>query len=691
MHCCPVFTRTLAVVVSLSAIGACERSYTERGDLSALRERGALRIIVPQQSRPYRLPRRGHPAEVERELAAELARALTLEPRFVEVAERELLLPTLLNGEGDLVAAGLTVTDARSALVAFSEPVNRVREQIVTRLSDTMLMRPGALAGRTVAVRRSSSYWPTAERLQREHPGLSLEAVPEALDTEGILYRVAQGEYDITIADDNIVDQALGYMPELRVAFDVTGERSVAWALRPDATDLRMAVDSFLEQANLDLDPMERWTGDLVGIQRRGVIRVLMPNTAATYFVWRGELMGFEYDLARRFADRIGVRLEVIVPPTRANYISWLRQGYGDLVAAGLTPTAEREALGIAFGQPYNRVIQTVVARRDDAEVTTPADLAGRTVVVRRRSAYWGTLQRLQEAGIPVRVEAAPEELETEEIIDRVAHGDYDLTLADSHILAIELSWRDDVRAAFTVGDSVDHAWAVREEDAALTRAIDRFVRAEFRGRWFNITYRRYFETPQRAEALATERSGRTGTISPFDSLFRTYAARQELDWHLVAAQAYEESRFSPDARSFAGAVGLLQVMPSLGRAMGFDDLTDPEQNVRAGVRYLRDQLALFEDLPVAAADSLWFALASYNAGYGHIQDGRRLAARMGHDPDRWFGEVERVLPLLARAEHHEQTRYGYCRCQEPVNYVRRIRERYEAYREVLGPLEAGP
>lgn len=677
--------RCVVVVAVVLQLTACDRSYTERGDLPALRERGALRIIVPRESRPHRLPRRGHPGEVERQLAADLARALRLEPRYIEVSERELLLPALLEGRGDLVAAGLTVTEARSALVAFSEPVNRVREQVVTRLTDTMLSDPRDLVGRTLVARRSSSHWQTAERLQREHPGLNLVAIPEGSDTESILYRVAQGEYDITIADDNLIDRALGYMPELRVAFDVTGDRPVAWAVRPDATVLRAAVDSFLQQANLDLDPMERWVGDLDGIRQRGVLRVLMPNAAATYFVWRGELLGFEYDLARRFAHRIGVRLDVVVPPTRANFISWLRQGYGDVVAAGLTPTAERAARGIAFGQPYNRVIQTVVTRARDDSLTTPTDLADRTVVVRRRSTYWQTIQALQDQGIAVTLRSAPEGLETEEIIARVASGDYDVTIADSHILAIDLTWRDDIRAAFTVGDSVDHAWAVREEDMELRQAIDRFVQGERGSRWYNITYRRYFDTPHRVLELATERTARTGSLSPFDEVFQTYAARYGLDWRLIAAQAYEESRFTPDARSFAGAVGLLQVMPSLGRALGFDDLTDPEQSVHAGARYLRDQLTLFEET-VPRDDRLWFALASYNAGYGHIEDGRRLARRLGRDPARWFGEVERVLPLLSRAEYHEQARYGYCRCQEPVNYVRRVREKYLAYQEVLGP-----
>lgn len=675
----------LAALVAVIALGGCERGYVETGDLPALKERGRIRILVPERPKTARLPRAGNPIGLDRDLAIEFAESQGLQPVVVQIAQRDRLIPALLDGEGDLVAAELTVTPGREERVAFSTPVSFVRELVVTRIGDTTLLEPRDLEGRTIHLRPSSSYWATAEQLRRTYPDISIAEVPEGMETEEILFRVSTGEFDVTIADDILVDQAIGYMPELHPAFEVSDRRAIAWALRPDATSLRAAVDSFL---SADENPRRRrpvrYSGGLKAVQEHGVLRLITRNSAATYFVWRGELVGFEYDLAKRFADRLGVRLEVVVPPTRANLLPWLRQGYGDVVGASLTPTPLRTAGDVTFSRPYNWVVQTVVAQATDGDLSSAKDLEGRTIVVRRRSAYWNTARELIRRGIDIDLVAAPESLETEEIVGLVADGTYDLTIADSDLLAIELTWRDDVRAAFTLGDSVPHAWAVRASDGELEAEINRFLQSEYRGRWFNITFNKYFKTPERVEERATERVSRTGTISPYDDLFREYGAEFGFDWRLLAAQAYEESRFDPMAQSSVGAVGLMQVMPRTAEAYGVDDPTDPEAGIRVGVTYLDHQRTLFDDV-ASQQERLWFALASYNAGYGHVSDGRRLARRLGHDPDRWFGGVEQVLPLLARREYHSESRFGYCRCSEPVRYVRRISEKWDAYREALG------
>jgi membrane-bound lytic murein transglycosylase F len=307
--------------------------------------------------------------------------------------------------------------------------------------------------------------------------------------------------------------------------------------------------------------------------------------------------MGFEYDLAKRFAERLGVRLEIVVPPARADLLPWLEQGRGDVVAAGITTTREREAGRIAFSRPYNYAVETVVARAGDTIIGGSEDLADRTVVVRRRSGYWVTAQSLLAQGSEFDLVAAPENLETETIIDKVANGEYDLTIADSHILDVELTWRDDVRGAFTVGDTATHAWAVREEDTYLRDEIDAFFRSEYRGRWFNLTYNKYFRTKHRILERAGERPSRTGILSPYDGLFQRYASRFEFDWHLIVAQAYEESRFDPEARSSVGATGIMQVMPSTASSLGIDDPEDPESGIYAGTQYLKNQYELFDDI----------------------------------------------------------------------------------------------
>ncbi len=667
----------------LAVAAGCERDYVETGDLTELASHGTLRVLVPRRGEAELLPRHGHPFDHELGLAESFAADIGLEADLVWVDEHEELIPALLEGRGDLIAAHLTVTEDREERIDFSAPVGYVREQIVTRAADSTVRAPADLVDRRVAVRRSSSYWRTLAELRQEHPGIELVAAPEAMDTEEILHGVAVGRYDVSAADDNLAAEVLAYTPELRVAFDLTGDRPVAWGLRPGSPELRAAVNDFIDRQKLGGRRPRRYRDDLPGIRERRVLRVITRNSATTYFVWRGELVGFEFDLARQFARELGLRLQMVVAPDRGALLSWLRQGRGDLATAGLTITEERAERGIAFSRPYHFVQPTVVAPAADTSLNEPADLAGRTVVVRRSSSYWEPLAALRRSGIDVELVAAPETLETEGIIARVADREYDLTVADSHILEVELAWRDDVRAAFPLGDSVAHGWAVRQGDEQLAAAVDDYIRREYRGLFYNVTYNKYFLSPASIRERAGGRPARTGALSVYDSLFQHYAERYGFDWRLIAAQVYQESRFEPNARSFAGAAGLLQVMPGTARELGFESRLDPESSIHAGVKYLRGLYDRLDEVP-SAAERTWLALAAYNAGFGHLRDARRIARESGRDPDVWFGEVEAVMPLLSRASYYRHARFGYCRCGEPVVYVRRIRDRYRAYSSVV-------
>ncbi|MEZ5476598.1 MAG: transglycosylase SLT domain-containing protein [Thiolinea sp.] len=161
--------------------------------------------------------------------------------------------------------------------------------------------------------------------------------------------------------------------------------------------------------------------------------------------------------------------------------------------------------------------------------------------------------------------------------------------------------------------------------------------------------------------------------------MFRKYAEQFNLDWRLLAAQAYQESRFDPEAESFAGARGLLQLMPKTARSLGYTRLDDPEISIKAGTHYLDWLRRRFPELTLPE-EKLFMVLAAYNAGIGHVQDARRLAKELGKDPDRWFDHVENAMLLLSKKKYYRDARYGYVRGDEPVRYVREIRERYLAY-----------
>jgi membrane-bound lytic murein transglycosylase F len=228
------------------------------------------------------------------------------------------------------------------------------------------------------------------------------------------------------------------------------------------------------------------------------------------------------------------------------------------------------------------------------------------------------------------------------------------------------------------VEESVSYCWATRAADGELRQAIDEFIRREYRGTVYNILRRRYLG-PRRWRGSEPPSLREGSALSPYDDLAKRYAERYGFDWRLLVALMYQESRFDPQALSAAGAVGLLQVLPSTARELGVSDPSDPEQGFQAGVRYL-DWLRGRFSLDMGLPDRVAFTIAAYNAGYGHVADARRVAARNGWDTERWFDNVERAMLLLARPEVARTVPNGYCRGSEPVNHVREILERFRAY-----------
>ncbi len=659
-------------------------TYIEGGDLASITQHGYLRVLSPSHSHTTHLPRQGFPHNHEHELLERFAGSIRVKLGYVTVERYQDLIPYLLKGKGDLIAANFTVTPNRKDHIVFTVPVTTVNEQIVTRQDDTRLHTLSDLNGRTITVHRSSAFWDTVSTLQKQYPDLHIKDAPEHLEIEHILDGIAQKDFDLTVADSNLVNAMLSYRSDLRPALTITNDRQIAWGVRPKATDLLTALNTFLNKAQLSRHRPSVSKDDLPGIRKRRVLRVLTRNNPATYFLWRGELMGFEYELARHFAKQQKLRVEVVVPPTREDLIPWLLEGKGDLIAASMTISDQRKNQGLEFSRPYLTASEIIVARADEPESRLGSfeDLAGRTVVVRRSSTYWRTLKQIQNQGITVNIETAPEDLETEELIAKVAEGEYDLTVADSHILDIELTWRKDIRAAFALGDPQQLGWAVRTSNPQLVQAMNDYMKKEYRGLFYNITLQKYFKNSRTIRKHAEFRTTHTGELSPYDTLVQRYAKQYGFDWRLIVSQMYQESRFNPQARSWAGAVGLMQVLPGTARSIGFHDVKSPEQSIHAGVQYLDWVRERFDpELPVEIRT--WFALAAYNAGHGHVRDARRLARKLDLNPDRWFGHVEKAIQLLAKRKYARQARHGYCRGSEPVQYVHEIKRRYEAYQLV--------
>lgn len=665
------------------------RAYVESGDLDALRDRGLFRILTQRREATY-LPRDGYPLDQELRLAARFARSVGLKPVAVYVEDFAELIPALLEGRGDAIAANLTVTGPRQQRLQFTVPVGRAREQIVTRSEDDSIETLADLAGRTLTVIPDTTFWDTAQQIRERVPGLRIEPAGAGANSVALLERVATGALDLTIADSNVLDVVLDYRTDLQPVLDVSPPRPLAWAIRPQSPQLLEALNRFLNTEQLTRRRPPTYTGDLPELRKRKVLRLITRNTAATYFLWRGELRGFEYELAKRFADKLGLRLEVVVAPDNQALLPMLIEGKGDIVAAFLTPSEKRESLGVGFSRPYHYASETVVGRSDEPLLESTEALAGRSFAVRPSSSYWQTLTALRDSGVDLEIIEAPETLDTEEIIARVAEGEYDLTLADSHFLDVEQTWRQDVHGLLTLGEPIAHGWAVRKQDEKLLAAIDDFLRKEYRGEFYNIVYERYFRDPH---SITRYKEGQElilseGRLSPYDDLVKKYAQEYGFDWQLIVAQMYQESRFDPEARSWAGAQGLMQVLPRTGKEFGFENLKDPETGIHAGIRYLDWLRDRFEP-ELDVRERMLFTLAAYNAGAGHIRDARSLARKNDLDPDRWFGNVEEALRLKSKRKHAKHTRHGYVRASETVKYVRQIQDRYLAYKALTAEASA--
>ncbi|MDH5232231.1 MAG: transporter substrate-binding domain-containing protein [Gammaproteobacteria bacterium] len=628
------------------------------------------------------LPRYGYPLHFEQEIIEDFAESIGLQLSWVIVEKRSDLMPYLYDGKGDIIAANLTITEKRKKQINFTVPVETVDEQLVVR-SNEKITRKAQLSGRTIAVHRSSAFYDTAKQLQKKIKNLKIVIVPEQIPTERIIDGVASKEYDMTIADSNLVKATLRFRSDIKAAFSLSENNVVAWGVRPRSQLLLKQLNEFLSQEKLANSRELEYKVDLKGIQQRKVLRVLTRNNASTYFLWRGELLGFEYELAKDFAKHLGVRLELVVPPQRDLLVPWLLQGKGDLIAASLTIDKSKEKQGIRYSRFYNKVNEVIVGRVGEKAIESLQDIGHRTIVVRRSSAYWQTLQRLKEQGISLQVEAAPEEMETEEIISKVAEGEYDLTIADRHIFEIELTWRDDVKQLYEFDEPVKHGWVVRKEDENLLNEVNAYLKKKYRGKFYNLLVEKYFKDKHRMVRLQKERvdgnSEAADQLSPYDDVVKHFAKQYQFDWRLIVAQMYQESRFDPRAKSWVGARGLMQVMPRTARQLGFKDLHRPEQGIHSGLKYMdwiRDRFE--DDIPVK--DRMWFVLAAYNAGVGHVRDARILARRMGWQSNRWFGHVEKAMLLLSRRKYARKSRHGYVRGREPVNYVKEISARYEAY-----------
>lgn len=438
------------------------------------------------------------------------------------------------------------------------------------------------------------------------------------------------------------------------------------------------------------------YTGDLDDLRKRAVLRVLTRNNSTSYFLYKGVEAGFDYELASWIADEMGVRLEMVVAPTQRELVPWLLDGKGDLILAGLSTSGAR-ADRVQFTRPYLRTPWVVVVKKAPApkggkkskkasEPPAPAltrleDLAGKDVVVKPSS---GAMKRLRDLEIPGLVpRAAKETEESEDLLDQVGEGKVFACIVEERIAKVELMHRDDLEIVLPLpGGDDEAALATRKEDVQLHAFMDAFLEQNLKNTRWNLMWRRYHSWKDDTRAVRNDelRADREGRITPWDEVFTKVGVEHEVDWRLLAAQCYQESRFDPAARSPFGAVGVMQFLPTTAKELGCADPQVPKEAIRCAGRYVGKLAKRYSEPEVALKDRVRFALAAYNAGPGHLDDARVLAKAQGLDANRWFGNVETAMLLLSKPRYYEQAAHGFARGEETVRYVSEIQTRYDAY-----------
>jgi membrane-bound lytic murein transglycosylase MltF len=425
------------------------------------------------------------------------------------------------------------------------------------------------------------------------------------------------------------------------------------------------------------------WTGDLDGMIKRRIIRVLVPYSKTFYFVDRAVQRGLSYDVTRLLERDLNNKLKtghirihvVCIPVTRGEMIPYLLEGRGDIAMGNLTITPER-LKQVDFTTPAVRNVKEIVVTGPSAEPSATAeDLAGKEVYVRKSSSYYQSLEQLNgelaKAGkAKVKIRLAPENLEDEDILEMVNSGLVKMTVVEDYIAAF---WKQifpklipNGGAAVRTGGEI--AWMIRKDSPKLKAELDAFLgRYEKSGQRTDLLARYLKNTKWVKGATSKE------DLERFDrtiALFKKYGAKYEMDYLLLMAQGYQESNLKQEARSPVGAIGVMQVMPETGKSMKTGDITEIEPNIHAGVKFIRAMMnEYYANEPMDRLNKGLFSFAAYNAGPGRIRGLRKLAAERGLNPNVWFNNVE----LMAAEKIGRET----------VTYVSNIYKYYLAYQMI--------
>lgn len=424
-------------------------------------------------------------------------------------------------------------------------------------------------------------------------------------------------------------------------------------------------------------------------------LRVGTLYSPTSFFLYRGDTLGYDYDRVCDFAKAKNIKLKFKVAPNMRALIDMIKTNKVDLLVYEIPVTAEFNEEVLHCGET-NTTYQVLVQPRSHRRISNVTQLVGKTIYVEKGSKYESRLHNLDSeigGGINIRT-IESDTVNVENLIEGVSKGTIPLTLADNDIAKIDKSYYDNIDISLDVSFPQRSSWAVNLNDDWLADTVDAWSTSERTLLYTEDIANRYFEQNRTSSSTGSASSSagskkyvkHSGDISAYDELFKKYSRRCPYDWLLLAAIARTESDFSSDEVSWAGARGLMQIMPSGARSLGIDPdrLFDPDVNVQCAVSELNYLDNYFSKYVDDSQERMKFVLAAYNGGMSHIVDAIRLAQKYGKDPKLWYGNVEEALKWKSIEKYYSDPvcRYGYFRSGETVAYVHKVEDQYETYKQ---------
>lgn len=452
------------------------------------------------------------------------------------------------------------------------------------------------------------------------------------------------------------------------------------------------------EENNHIVEKQQSKVNELDRILAEKELKVIVDYNSTNYFVYRGQPMGFQYELLKAFARDLGVELKLQVSNDLEQAFDGLNSGEYDLVAENLTVTKERGET-IDFTEPLALTRQILVQRLPDISdsnslktvapelIRDQLDLAGKTVYVQKNSVYVQRLKNLSdEIGEPINV-VEDSVYGVEELIALVANGKIDYTVCDENVGVVNQKYYPWIDVETPISFNQKVSWAVPKDSPNWKKYVDNWIVQYKQTDDYAYLYYKYFSGKRSVKMVKSEFNSITGgQVSEYDDLIKEIASSYDWDWRLVASLIFQESNFNPYAESWVGAMGLMQLMPGTAEKYNIDDITDPRENIRGGVEYLSWLNNIFKPIITDNDERVKFVLASYNVGIGHVMDARKLAMKYGKNPSEWKDNVDIFMLRKSIPKYYSDpvVKWGYCRGEEPCKYVTKVLNRYQHYVNVL-------